>query len=35
MTIRSISQELVHFDPDGMDRFYIHRGGLGSSNNLL
>jgi hypothetical protein len=35
VAVRSKSQELVHFAPDGVDRLYVNRGSLGSDNNPL
>jgi hypothetical protein len=35
VAVRSISQELVHFAPDGVDKLYVSRGSIGSSNNPL
>jgi hypothetical protein len=35
VTVRSISQELVHFVHGEVDRLYVHRDNLGSSNNPL
>jgi hypothetical protein len=35
VAVRSIFEELVHFTPGGVDRLYVSRGSLGSSNNPL
>jgi hypothetical protein len=35
MVVRSISEELVHFAFDGVDRLYVSWGSLGSSNKHI